>query len=76
MSAPHLSQLCTSFVGGNNDAFKEIIANFLELPGVAQKDLARDCEVAISTVSRWGRGVSIPGRHVQEFVVKKVRARI
>lgn len=75
-SSEQLAQMCTAFVPGDAAAFQAVVRTFLELPGVAQKDLASDCKVAVSTVSRWGRGVAVPGRHVQGFIVRKVKSRI
>lgn len=76
MTPTLLLEMCISFSPGNDPAFKAIVHGFLELPGTAQKDLARDCKVAISTVSRWARGKSLPGPHVQGFVVRQVRTRL
>ncbi len=76
MTPAAILALCSDFSPGNQDQFKSIVNGFMELPGVAQKDLARDCKVAISTVSRWARGVAVPGPHVQAFVVSRVRNRL
>lgn len=74
--AESLLQKCTQFTGPDKAAFHEIVAGIVGLPGVLQKDLARDWEVDVSTVGRWANGGACPGKHVQSFVVKRVKSRI
>jgi hypothetical protein len=71
-----LFELCASFSMGDEKTFKSIVEEFIDLSGIAQKDLARDCKVSVSTISRWTRGASIPGPHVQVFVVRKIQNRL
>ncbi len=76
MNSQALFDCCVQFNPGKSNEFKGLVAGYLQLSGTAQKDLARDCEVAISTVSRWARGASCPGVNVQKLVVAKIRRRV
>ena len=52
--------------------FSKKVSDFVDSYTGAEKDLARSCEVGLSTVKRWSQGRSIPGVHTQKFVLEKI----
>lgn len=67
---------CDKFQGPDELGFKDIVSDFLSLPGVVAWDLARDMKVAPSTVRRWASGSTAPGGKVQDLVVLKISERL
>ena len=74
MNALELKDLCSSW-DGSSDAFAEIVTEALDVLGVYQHDLAREFEVAESTVSRWAHGVARPHPRAQKQIVRAIKKR-
>lgn len=64
---------------GTEERFQAIVADALALvperPTLSdlQKELARRCQVSVSTVDRYARGASCPGKHVRPAVLGEIR---
>lgn len=74
MDALDLRKHCSNW-DGSSDGFAAIVANALDTLGVYQHDLAREFQVANSTVSRWANGVACPHPRVQKLIVASIRKR-
>lgn len=49
--------------------FADAVQQSLQLLGIYQRDLARDFQVAESTVSRWAKGTARPHPAIQKLVL-------
>jgi hypothetical protein len=68
-----LEKLCGKFKGPDDSLFADIVRRALSC-GIDKVEIARECAVAPSTVTRWSEGTSCPGPMVQTFVVESVAA--
>jgi ribosome-binding protein aMBF1 (putative translation factor) len=69
MTAQELAAACSGQRSKDLPDFALIVQNSFDVLGLYQRDLARDFEVAESTVSRWAKGVAKPHPHVQRLVI-------
>jgi len=60
---------------GSSSAFAAIVAESLRSLGLYHRDLAREFQVAESTVSRWASGVARPHPRIQRLVVASLSRR-
>ena len=69
---------CSEWLGQKEtsaEVFSKLVAESLEVFGAFQRDLATEFEVAVSTISRWAKGVASPHPRLQKQVVKYLLAR-
>lgn len=74
MNALELKKLCAAWDASSN-GFAAIVAAALDVLGVYQHDLAREFQVADSTVSRWAHGVARPHPRAQKLIVGAIKKR-
>ena len=74
-NAAELVAACDRWAPGDLPAFANITASALRLLGLYQKDMAREFDVSVATVSRWAAGEAKPHTIVQESVIDFIRRR-
>lgn len=68
MTPKDLMMLCSDNQK-NPVEFARILQESFTILGLYQRDLARDFEVAESTVSRWAKGTSRPHPQIQRHII-------
>jgi hypothetical protein len=51
------------------EEFQDALIEYLKDKPLNTIHLARECEVAVSTVNRWVRGASCPGPRAREWII-------
>jgi transcriptional regulator with XRE-family HTH domain len=74
MDASGLVLLCDRW-RGSTEEFAHIVAASIQTLGLYQHELAREFQVADSTVSRWANGVARPLPRLQELILAAIRKR-
>lgn len=69
MNASELAAICNNPNGQAAATFAQIVRKSFSVLGFYQRDLARDFEVAESTVSRWASATAKPHSEIQRLVV-------
>lgn len=60
----------------SEQTFAGIVEASFRVLGTFQRDLAREFEVAISTVSRWAKGTARPYPLIQKQIVQALQRRV
>lgn len=74
MTLKNLLEACTDW-NPSQLSFASVVTQSIALLGSSQRDLAREFEVAESTVSRWANEVARPHPRIQQQIVKAVKRR-
>ncbi len=75
MQPKELADTCIRWDGSSAKFAAVVAAALRDSGGLTQKDLAREFEVADSTVSRWSNGVARPHPLIQKLIVKFIQRR-
>ena len=75
MTAEQFESACNAWLSEKDpstDGFAQLVSAAFQVFGTFQRELAREFEVAVSTVSRWAKGSARPHPLLQKQIVKSL----